>query len=72
MRVTILGARRLRKELGRMPTAVEIQWRTATQFQARNPNTHGLPLPRRAAMALALQMMDVVRTAAEMTPTTQH
>ena len=69
MRVTIMVARALRKDLGRLPTGSEIQWRTATQFQARNPQRGMPPLPRREAMALALQMMDVVRTASEHTTT---
>ncbi len=65
MRTTILVARRLRQVLGRIPSPLEIQWRTATQFQARNPQRGMPPLPRREAMDLALQMMDVVRTASQ-------
>ncbi len=69
MRVTIRVARRLHDELGRLPSEMEIQWRTATQFQARNPQQGMPPLPRREAMELAAQMMAVVRTAAEHTTT---
>lgn len=67
MRITIMVARSLRRDLGRLPSQHEIQWRTATQFQVRNPQRGMPPLPRREAMALALQMMDVVRTASEYT-----
>ncbi len=62
MRVAILVARRLRQELGRIPTPIEIQWRTATQFQAHNPQSGMPPLSRRGAMALAFQMMELIRT----------
>ncbi len=66
MRVTITVARRLLHDLGRYPTSTEIQWRTATQFQARNPR-RGPPLTRHDAMALALQMMEAVKAASERT-----
>lgn len=68
VRITILVARRLNADLGRRPSAVEVQWRTATQFQARNPHRDMRQLTRLEAMALAAQIMDVVSTAAHTTP----
>lgn len=67
--ITLRAAHRLRVDLGRLPTLSEIQWRTATQFQRRNPVTGAQPLNRIQAMALAQRMMDVVRTAAQYTTT---
>ncbi len=68
--VTLRAAHKLRAELGRLPKPTEIQWRTATQFQVRNPMRSGPRLTRIAAMALAQQMMDVVCTAAHYTTDT--
>ena len=66
MRVTIQVAHRLKVELGRLPSLIEIQWRTATQFQYRDPQS-GLPMSRHNAMVLARQMMDVVSATIEYT-----
>lgn len=67
--ITLRVAHKLRADLGRLPTMREIQWRTATQFQACNPVVGALRLNRLQAMDMAQRMMDVVTTAAEYTTT---
>lgn len=64
--ITLRVAHKLRHDLGRFPTPMEIQWRTATQLQARAVRECA-PLTRMRAMTLAQQMMDVVSTATQYT-----
>lgn len=66
--VTLRVAHKLYRDLGRLPTSMEIQWRVATQFQARNPEVGMPPLTRVGAMVLARQMMDVVTTSTNTNP----
>lgn len=59
-------ARMLRRDLGRLPTTMEIKWRLATVFETSSPMTYTGQLTRQEAMTLAHQMLNVLSTAANL------
>lgn len=55
--LTIKVAHELKAALGRRPSLMEIQWRTAAAFQKRFPS-----FSVRATMEMAARMIDVIQT----------